>query len=45
MKSNFSNLAYFSGQPRFKEKLYVGRPNIGNREAFLARVNDMLDRR
>lgn len=23
----------------------VGRPNIGNRSAFLARVNDMLDRR
>jgi dTDP-4-amino-4,6-dideoxygalactose transaminase len=29
----------------FAEKLYVGRPNIGNREAMLARFNDMLDRR
>lgn len=27
------------------EPLYVGRPNIGNRAAFLARVNDLLDRR
>jgi dTDP-4-amino-4,6-dideoxygalactose transaminase len=27
------------------DKLYVGRPNIGNRERFLQRVNDMLDRR
>jgi len=45
MKREFSNLAYYGGQPKFKEKLYVGRPNIGNREAFLARVNDMLDRR
>lgn len=27
------------------EKLHVGRPNIGNREKFLARVNEMLDNR
>ena len=27
------------------EKLYVGRPNIGNRERFLDRVNGILDRR
>ena len=26
-------------------KLYVGRPNIGNRERFLQRVNEILDRR
>ena len=25
--------------------LHVGRPNIGSRESFLARVNDILDRR
>lgn len=25
--------------------LHVGRPNIGNRESFLSRVNDILDRR
>lgn len=25
--------------------LHVGRPNLGNREAFLARVSDILDRR
>jgi dTDP-4-amino-4,6-dideoxygalactose transaminase len=28
-----------------EESIYVGRPNIGNREALLARINDMLDRR
>jgi dTDP-4-amino-4,6-dideoxygalactose transaminase len=28
-----------------KNKLYVGRPNIGDRTALLARINDMLDRR
>jgi dTDP-4-amino-4,6-dideoxygalactose transaminase len=27
------------------KKLYVGRPNIGNRERFLERVNEILDRR
>lgn len=27
------------------DKLYVGRPNIGNRERFLQRVNEMFDRR
>jgi dTDP-4-amino-4,6-dideoxygalactose transaminase len=27
------------------EKLYVGRPNIGNRERFFERVNGILDRR
>ena len=26
-------------------KFYVGRPNIGNRERFLERVNQILDRR
>jgi hypothetical protein len=25
--------------------LHVGRPNIGNRESLLARVNDILDHR
>jgi dTDP-4-amino-4,6-dideoxygalactose transaminase len=27
------------------EKKFVGRPNVGNREKFLLRVQDMLDRR
>jgi dTDP-4-amino-4,6-dideoxygalactose transaminase len=27
------------------DKLYVGRPNIGNRQRFLQRVNEMFDRR
>ncbi len=37
-------LAVLGGAPAFTEKLYVGRPNVGNRAAFLARVNDILDR-
>lgn len=29
----------------FPSPLHVGRPNIGNREALLGRINDLLDRR
>ena len=38
------DLAIFGGNPIFNETLHVGRPNIGNREKLLARINDMLDR-
>ncbi|CAN5610080.1 aminotransferase class I/II-fold pyridoxal phosphate-dependent enzyme [soil metagenome] len=40
-----ADLAIFGGRPAFTEPLYVGRPNLGDRERFLARVNDILDRR
>lgn len=42
---NKIKLALFGEEPLFAEKLHVGRPNIGNREKLLVRVNDMLDRR
>jgi dTDP-4-amino-4,6-dideoxygalactose transaminase len=35
----------FGSHPVFSEKLHVGRPNIGNRDMLLSRINDMLDRR
>jgi len=38
-------LAIFGGPPTFSEPLHVGRPNIGDRAALLARINDLLDRR
>ena len=38
-------LALFGAAPAFAEQLHVGRPNIGDRERFLARLNDILDRR
>ena len=38
-------LAINGGPPLFLEPLYVGRPNLGDRDRFLARLNDMLDRR
>jgi dTDP-4-amino-4,6-dideoxygalactose transaminase len=44
-QKDLKDLAIFGGTPVFKEKLHVGRPNIGNRDRFLTRVNDILDRR
>ncbi len=37
-------LAIFGNAPAFAEKVHVGKPNVGNREHLLARINDMLDR-
>ena len=45
MKSRVDDLAVFGGSPAFKDKLYVGRPNIGNRDHLFSRLNDLLDRR
>lgn len=44
-KRSIEELAIFSGQAAFGSPLHVGRPNIGNREHLLARINDLLDRR
>lgn len=44
-KQAIDNLALFGGRPAFEEPLHVGRPNIGNRQTFSARVNDILDRK
>jgi dTDP-4-amino-4,6-dideoxygalactose transaminase len=43
MKSSLEELAIFGGLPAFQEKLHVGRPNIGNRERLLKRINQVLD--
>ena len=45
MRDDSSSLAIFSGVPAFEEPLHVGRPNIGNRERLLERINSLLDRR
>lgn len=39
------NLALFGGEAAFKDKLHVGRPNIGDRSRLLDRINDILDSR
>lgn len=45
MKTNIDELAIFGGKPEFVEPLHVGRPNIGNREHLMTRINDVLDQR
>ena len=45
MKKIIDDLAIFGGAPAFQETLHVGRPNLGDRERLLERINDMLDRR
>ncbi len=44
-KIRVDDLAVFGGRPSFDSKLHVGRPNIGDREDLLRRINDILDRR
>ena len=43
-KKNLSQLAIFGGNPAFDDFLHVGRPNLGDRKDFIAKVNDILDR-
>lgn len=44
-KQTIDDLACFGGRPAFDEPLHVGRPNIGNRQKFSTRVDDILDRK
>jgi dTDP-4-amino-4,6-dideoxygalactose transaminase len=43
-KSAAHDLAIFGKPPAFAEKVHVGRPNVGNREHLMNRINDILDR-
>ncbi|HEX2223834.1 MAG TPA: DegT/DnrJ/EryC1/StrS family aminotransferase, partial [Thermoanaerobaculia bacterium] len=45
MKRSLADLAVLGGPKAFAERLYVGRPNLGDRDRLLARINDLLDRR
>jgi dTDP-4-amino-4,6-dideoxygalactose transaminase len=42
-KLTLDDLAIFGGPPAFVAPLHVGRPNIGNRERLLQRIQDILD--
>lgn len=42
---SLTDLAINGAPPAFVDPLHVGRPNIGNREAFLQRVNEIFDNR
>ena len=44
-KRQLGDLAILGGRPLFDELRHVGRPNIGKREDFIQRVNEMFDRR
>jgi dTDP-4-amino-4,6-dideoxygalactose transaminase len=43
--AEIDGLALFGARPAFKDTLHVGRPNIGNRETLLLRINKLLDSR
>ena len=43
--STSKDLAINGAPPAFEQPLHVGRPNIGNREAFIKYVDDIFDRR
>lgn len=43
-KRQLEDLALFGGEPLFSDMRHVGRPNIGDRDRFLQRANDMFDR-
>ena len=40
-----SDLALNGAKPSFSEPIHVGRPNMGDRDAFIKHVNDIFDRR
>lgn len=44
-ESDLGRLAIFGRRPTFTEKLHVGRPNIGDRNRLLDRINKILDNR
>jgi dTDP-4-amino-4,6-dideoxygalactose transaminase len=44
-KTRVNELAILGAAPAFAEPQHVGRPNVGDRDALLRRINDMLDRR
>lgn len=44
-KVRLQDLAILGGRPAFDQPLHVGRPNVGDRQRLLVRINDLLDRR
>ncbi|MFZ1747039.1 MAG: DegT/DnrJ/EryC1/StrS family aminotransferase [Nitrospirales bacterium] len=45
VKSTIDTLAICGGKPAFHNQLHVGSPNVGKREEFLKRVNQIFDNR
>lgn len=44
-KTRIHDLAILGGEPELGEMLHVGRPNLGNRQRLMKRIDDLLDRR
>ena len=44
-KTCLDDLALLGGAPAFGRTLHVGQPNLGQRDRFVARINDILERR
>jgi len=44
IKDRIEDLSVFGGQPIFKGTLHVGFPNVGNKNHFLNRVNEIFNR-
>jgi dTDP-4-amino-4,6-dideoxygalactose transaminase len=45
VKSGILDLAIFGGKRAFDAPLHVGKPNVGDRQALLKRITDLLDRK
>lgn len=45
MKRHVDELAIFGGSSEFTRQLHVGRPHVGDQEALVRRVRDLVDRR
>lgn len=45
MKTQVNDLAIFGGAPAFADKLHVGRPNFGERERLIERIDQIIERR
>jgi len=44
-KERVEQLSIFGAPPLFPEELHVGRPNLGDRARFMARIEDIFDSR
>jgi dTDP-4-amino-4,6-dideoxygalactose transaminase len=44
-RTSANDFALFGGAPALARSVHVGRPNVGSRKAFLARVESILDSR
>jgi dTDP-4-amino-4,6-dideoxygalactose transaminase len=45
IKKSINDFALFGGKASFDQPLHVGRPNVGNKERLLQRLNEVVDRR